>query len=292
MNKQEGFTGQHTFVIPDYILQNIPDDPLNAPLYFTDIGYYPEAREHYRIRPEGCKQFILIYCINGEGWISVNGIKNTVKANQYFVIPAKTPHAYASNKNNPWTIYWVHYSGTSAPGMFGDFKTAQSINPSPVDRIEERLLLFKEILQNLEMGYSYDNFSYANICLMHFLASFRFLSQFRQIRKIKTHDKIEDSILFMKKHIGQKPGLDELAKQAGFSISHYSALFKKKTNISPLEYLIQLKIQHACRLLDHSDQHIKRISQLVGYEDSFYFSRIFKKIMKVSPREYRNKPKG
>nr|WP_321453967.1 AraC family transcriptional regulator [uncultured Carboxylicivirga sp.] len=292
MKREEGFTGQRTFVIPEYILQKIKDDSLSSNLYLTDIGYYPNAEEHYRSRPKGINQFILIYCINGSGWISINSQKIRIHSNQYFIIPANTPHSYASNEHDPWTIYWIHYAGEQAAYFSDNFETAQNIIPSSIDRIEDRLQLFEEILLNLEMGYSFDNVVYANVCLMHFLASIRYLGQFRQFRKSKSKDVIESSILFMKEQIGEKMTLDELAHQANLSTSHYSMIFKKKTQQSPLDYLIQLKIQAACQLLDHSSYNIKQIANQVGYDDAYYFSRIFKKVMNISPREYRNNLKG
>lgn len=59
MKKEDGFPGQISFVIPDRILTLVKDNPLIADLYVTDIGYYPQARFHYRERPSGSTQFIL-----------------------------------------------------------------------------------------------------------------------------------------------------------------------------------------------------------------------------------------
>ncbi len=81
--------------------------------------------------------------------------------------------------------------------------------------------------------------------------------------------------------------LNELAKHFEFSPSHFSKTFKLRTQYSPIDYFIHLKIQHACQLLVFSNMRIFEIGRELGYEDQFYFSRVFKKAMKVSPREYR-----
>ena len=290
--KQEGFEGQRTIVLPEFILNEVKMHPVNQVLYITDIGYYPNAKDHYRIREEGCEQYILMYSVEGSGWISIEGQRINVKKNQYFTIPKNTPHSYGSNNSNPWTIYWVHFTGTLAPFFIESFSKAESILPSKISRIEDRILLFEEIIQNLEMGYSMDNINYANICLLHFLGSFRYLSQFRQVRKAKEVDMVESSILFMKESIAHKITLEELAFKAGLSPSHYSITFKKKTGRSPLDYLIHLKIQQACQYFDHTQLKIKEVAKRVGYDDPYYFSRIFKKIMNMSPVQYRKLPKG
>lgn len=292
MRQKEGFKDQQTFVIPEYIIKEVKKNPLSKSLYLTDIGFYPIATNHYRTRAKGCSQYILMYCIKGKGWISLNGKITNIKTNQYFIIPANKPHSYGSDTSEPWSIYWVHYTGDSAP-LFSNYNSdIHSITPLFIDRIEERILLFNEILQNLEMGYSIDNINYANICLRYFLASFLYLPQFRQIRKSAERDFVDLSVNYMKSNINKKITLDDLAKEANLSISHYSIKFKRKTGKSPLDYFIQLKVQKACQLLDHTSLRINEISLAVGYDDPYYFSRIFKKIMYLSPSEYRLKPKG
>ncbi len=292
MRRKEGFKGQRTFVIPEYIIRELREEPHSRLLYITDIGYYPKAVDHYRSRPQGCSQYILMYCVEGGGWISVDSKRHEVKANQYFIIPANKPHSYASHTSDPWTIYWVHYSGDHASYYSTAYESVRSISPSNIDRIEDRLLLFEEMIHNLEMGYSIDNLNYANICLSHFLASFCYLTQFRQLRSMKEAGMVELSIGFMKNNLHNKLNLENLADEAGLSTSHYSLAFKQKTGRAPVDYLIQLKVQKACQLLDHSNLRIKEIAVQVGYDDAYYFSRIFKKLMNVSPKEYRADSKG
>ncbi len=292
MRKKEGFKGQRTLILPDFLLSEIQKDALGSQLYVTDLGYYPNACYHHRIRKNGCEQYILIYCVEGEGWCSINGKRNLVSANQFFIIPQGVPHAYGSSDKHPWSIYWLHFSGTQAQHFIDITGNTKSIIPCKISRIEDRIQLFEEIIQNLEMGYSHENIHYANICLWHFLGSFKYISQFRQIRTIRELDVIEDSILFMKEHLANKITLKDISEQCGLSPSHFSMLFKAKTSRTPMDYLIHLRIQKACQLLDASNQRIKEIARMVSYDDPYYFSRIFKKTMNISPLQYQKTLKG
>jgi transcriptional regulator GlxA family with amidase domain len=103
---------------------------------------------------------------------------------------------------------------------------------------------------------------------------------------------VEEAIHFMHENIRKRITLKEIAQYVGFSPSHFSGLFQRKTGHSPLNYFIQLKIQEACHQLDFSDMKINQISMLVGFDDPLYFSRIFTKTMGSSPSEYRKKKKG
>ncbi|WP_282122019.1 AraC family transcriptional regulator [Algibacter mikhailovii] len=283
---------KRSVAIPQPELKKVIKHGISSMLYLTNIGHYSKVKSHYRLRREGCSEHILIYCTAGNGWISVNGRRVMVKKNQYFIIPKDIPHSYGSNKLKPWSIYWIHFLGKTSNEYAYLTKNPQTILPSNIDRIDNRIELFEEIFQNLEMGFSKENFEYANICLLHFLASFKFLDQYREIRKHNHSEGVLQCIRFMKSNISRAITLTELAKNMDLSVSQFSLLFKRKTGKSPLDYLIQLRIQKACELLDQTNLKIKDIAVQVGYQDPYYFSRIFTKTIGNSARDYRKYPKG
>ena len=104
-------------------------------------------------------------------------------------------------------------------------------------------------------------------------------------------DTVELSISYMQQHISELLSLDELARVVNFSTSHYSALFRKKTGFSPIEYFNHLKIQKACQFLHFTDLRVKEIADKLGIEDPYYFSRMFSRLMGVSPNQYRGSRK-
>ena len=83
--------------------------------------------------------------------------------------------------------------------------------------------------------------------------------------------------------------LPELAKEVGISRSSLAARFKQLTGDSPLHYLVTLRIQKAINLLTTTDMSVEQIAFEVGYKDSFTFSKAFKKLVGLPPREYRRK---
>lgn len=289
MKKEDGFPGQISFVVPERILTLIKDNALIAYLYITDIGYYPSARYHYRERLQGSDQFILIYCMEGQGEIRLGGSVNVLPSDHFFIIPAGVPHSYRSDAQNPWSIYWIHFSGVKA-GQFTRFSGKSiSIDRGKTSRINDRLDLFSEIFRNLDRGFSIETLEYVNLCLPHLLASFIHLSQFRLIKESGEKDPVAQSINFMLENLSQKLKLEEIAAETNLSASHYSRLFLNRTGHSPIDYFIQLRIQRACRLLDNSGWMIADVARELGFDDQFYFSRVFRKVMGMSPAEYRKR---
>ncbi|MCK9160617.1 MAG: AraC family transcriptional regulator [Bacteroidaceae bacterium] len=290
--KRDGFEGQKAIVIPDDIRQTLRNNELTRNLYITDIGYYPKAEGHYRHRNNGCNQNILIYCHDGEGWYSIDNIKHPVKPNDFFVIEAGVPHTYAASQGKPWSIYWFHFTGLQSHLFSNLFNQTTRIENASTERYEERLLLFEEIYQNLEMGYNIENLQYVTTCLWHLMGSFRYIPQFREVKKLKPTDTVQKTISFMKANLEKQLTIEDIARCVLYSPSYLSSLFKNKTGINLIDYFNRLKIQKSCQYLDFSDMKIKEIAYKMGFSDPYYFSKVFTKYMNMSPMEYKKKKKG
>ena len=85
---KEGFKGERIVVLPGFLIDELKRDPLGRELYITDIGYYPHAGFHYCERKEeDSNEFVLIYCVEGEGWFKLDGKRYDVRDNQFFILP-------------------------------------------------------------------------------------------------------------------------------------------------------------------------------------------------------------
>jgi len=290
--KQEGFNGQKLIVLPKEVILQLENDPLINELFVTDIGFYPDAKAHFRERPSGSAQHILIYCTKGKGWIKYPDQLFVVNEQQFIIIPKDLPHQYGADTRNPWSIYWIHFKGGKASQIANALEGPQDIPAYRPSRAEERISLFDEIFLNLEMGYSKENLHYVNMVLWHFLGSLLYIRPFRQIGRVLEQDPIGESIRYMKENLDQSFSLSHLAGHCGYSPSHYIALFRKKTAYTPVEYFIHLKMQRACQYLDLTGLRVNEIANQLGYTDPYYFTRAFIKRIGMSPRKYRSKEKG
>ena len=292
--RKDGFDGERALVLPLSISKEMENDPIYRTLHITDIGYYPKANNHFRERSEPISQYVFIYCIEGAGWFSLNNEVHQVSRNQYFILPAGVPHKYGSDESNPWTIYWIHYKGKLASQFSSGLNYPIEIKPAVHSRISGRIDLFEEIFRTYEMGYSRENMLYASSVFFHFLGSLRYLQQYRNAAKDESaeNDLVTAAIHYMKENIEKKLSLTEIADHIGYSPSHFSILFNKRTGYSPIYYFNQLKIQQACQLLDFTDMKINQVCYKVVIDDSYYFSRLFSKMMGMSPKLYKKQQKG
>lgn len=101
--------------------------------------------------------------------------------------------------------------------------------------------------------------------------------------------RIARSIAYMMEHLDEPVQVSTLAQQASVSPSHYFALFKRQTGTAPIDFFIRLRMNHARVLLDSTCSSVKEIAATMGYDDPFYFSRVFKSVHRVAPAEYRKR---
>lgn len=292
-HREENFPGQHLVVLPHSVRSQMQSHPLLSGLFPTAGGYFPEAPGHLVRRVKGLADTILIVCLSGSGWVSLgDDAPLPVRANEAVFIPPHTPHSYGADSETPWSIMWAHCRGRDLPA-FQDLLRVNAASPLvalPAGAFER--MQFRAIYEHLENGYSLAN-------LLASATHLRFV--FSEIHRLKLSTRtgtrsaehsLEQSIAWMRRHLHRRIRLADLAHEAGLSVPHYSALFKRQTGFAPIDYLLGLKIQRACQLLDTTTLRIEEIAASIGCDDAFYFSRLFKKAMGCSPRSYRQIQKG
>lgn len=99
--------------------------------------------------------------------------------------------------------------------------------------------------------------------------------------------KIQMAVGYIQEHFGENLTVNDLAEHYGMSSNYFSSMFKKEMNQSAINYITELRINKARELLEHSQLSVVDISKKVGYEDSQYFFRVFKKSVGMTPLRYR-----
>lgn len=287
---QEGFKGERYIYLPANIVSIMQKHPLLSDLYITHIGFFPEAKYHYRERPEGGEQNIFIYCVKGEGWYEVNGNSFKIRENEFFILPQHVRHRYGSSESTPWTLYWVHFTGSKAHFFAQGFERPTSMDIAINSRITDRITIFEEMLITLEKGYELDRLIYAATCLYYFLGSIRFYYLYNTGAGQEQRSQrliIKNAIHFMTENVEKRIKLQDIASYVNLSPAYFSNYFSRITGVSPITYFNNLKIQYTCKLLETTDMKVNQICYKAGFNDPYYYTRLFTKVMGISPIEYK-----
>ncbi|WP_126246177.1 AraC family transcriptional regulator [Chitinophaga rhizosphaerae] len=283
------YEGEQVIDIPKKILSKCARTPLIQRLYINRMGIFPHAINHYYKRESGQVSYaVLLHCFDGEGWIIMGNKKFILKAGDAYIIPPFSAHSYGASTSYPWSISWMHIAGSSASEISDAVKLVQKDAPVHTVYSEERNNLFNLMLKTLSKGFSVSNLLYANLILPNYLGSFIAADNFNSLSATIPAEEnvIDEAIQFMRNHIEEKITVEEVARHSGMSVSFFFKQFKKNTGYSPVAYFNFLKIQKAIQLIHTTKYNIGEVGLKIGIDDPYYFSRLFKKQMGVSPRQY------
>ncbi len=103
---------------------------------------------------------------------------------------------------------------------------------------------------------------------------------------------VANTAAYIERHYTEKFTLDELAQMSHYSSRHFVRIFTETYHTTPQKYILSLRLRHACTMLRDSGMSVEDIALQSGFSDGNYFSRIFKKYMNMSPKQYRSNAKS
>lgn len=277
--------------VPQSIREKCRELPLIKALFITKMGFYAKTQPHFYQRPYGINQVIFVYCSGGKGHIHLpEAAKIELNAGDVLIIPRNVPHFCSADSLNPWSIYWFHLDGSYADEIVQAFCAEQDgvLRSVQVGFSEEHHRIFQKVADTFIRGFTVKNLHYANLSFWYYLSTFLTPEHFLDEQNADL-DLTEQAIQFMQENLSASLRLDQIAQAVYRSSSFFSRKFKADTGYAPIEYYNQLRIQKACQLLRFSTLRVGEIAAQLGIYDLFYFSRLFKQQMGMSPSAYRKR---
>jgi AraC family transcriptional regulator of arabinose operon len=284
----EGFPGQRLIVLPPAALRRAAALPVCRDLMVTHIGAYQTAPHHFVDRPMGAKEHVLIVCQGGQGTCSLGKRKHSLTSGHAIVLPAGMPHKYWANEKDPWKLFWVHFTGARSR----DHVTMLGLTPGKpacwlhdLPRVAEA---FEETYRHALGGHTDADLFGLSTGLSRLLGVCRLSQRALDVRRRHVEEQVLKTVHHMAANLHRPLTLTQLAAVASWSPTHYSMVFRRQLNLSPIEFLLRLKIQRACERLRTTDDRVADVAQELGFTDPFYFSRLFRRRVGSSPRAYRH----
>lgn len=285
--QKRGFPDMRSVILPPPLIRDALNRPLLRDLLVTRIGYCSHAAGHYIPRPEGSLDHILHYCVAGRGWVRMAGQEWEVTPDTMTFLPRGEPHIYGANAKQPWSIYWIHFTGRQADDFFAAIQVSANSPLLHLPATPEILTAFQQVEECMREVHTPSHLLAASTALARFLGLIQ-LRRFASSQQQRTEEEqVQATITLMKDNLARPLFLRELAQAAHMSVSRYEAAFHKRTGCSPINFFNRMRIQQACRQLDGTTQPVKQIASDLGFDDPYYFSRLFKKHVGVSPAEFR-----
>ena len=100
---------------------------------------------------------------------------------------------------------------------------------------------------------------------------------------------MHSAVTYFNENYNQDISIENYAQTRGMSVSWFIRNFKKYTGMTPMQFIVSLRVNNAQILLEQTNYSIYEIAKIVGYDDQLYFSRLFRKQKGVSPSQYRKR---
>lgn len=236
-------------------------------------------------RPNGRKDYQIIYVYDGKGYFYINDTMHTVEKGNIVLYKPHEPQLYNYLIEDSPKVLWVHFTGHDVDNLLTALGFTDK-NIFFVDFNSKYPLLFESIVHELKQKkYSFDILSGAYLIELLSLMSRNCFSSKANIDNL-SKEKIYSTIEIIHRDYNKKLSIHNFAAQCNMSTCWFINCFKAITNMTPLEYITKIKIDKSKELLIHSTYNISEISDIVGYDNPLYFSRIFKKTTGISPSHY------
>ena len=253
--------------------------------YSFSITHHGEAKcePNHGFGPGLKQSYLITVVLGGNGTLSIDGQTHTLSRQDAFLIPPNILHEYQADEHDPWHYAWISFEVDGFDEIFsqiGRYQHTRRIeNP---DMILHYISLIK---RHQVMGFDPSNKMREDAIIKLFLSEL--LLEESKSMQPAWMIRVQNIKDYIQNHYFEPITIQELADRFRYNRSYLCRMFKQIEGKSPKQYIIDLKIQIAGNMLLESDASVKNVSNSVGYEDSFTFSKIFKKRMGIAPQEYK-----
>ncbi|MEI6175270.1 MAG: AraC family transcriptional regulator [Verrucomicrobiota bacterium] len=288
--RPEGFPGQRLVIIPPAIAVEASRKPVTRDLCVTHIGTFFAPVGHYVERPHGTSQHILIACISGKGSCTLAGREWKMEPGDLLFLPPREHHVYSANPRSPWTIFWMHFRGIRAADHLNNLGVSIT---NPIVSVDDPAVLFEafeDSFRHATHGFSEAAMTGLSTAFGRLLGLAKVHQRAPGTRSRRAENRLLKVLSLMHEDLSRPWTLDELAGESHLSIPHFTELCRRQTGMPPLGLLIRLRLQRAMDLLQQGTHNVAEAASAVGYDDPFYFSRLFRKHMGITPSSCRQGP--
>ena len=260
----------------------------DTPLLVTSCGYYrvdsgPIIKTN---RPRGRRDYQLLYIKEGKAHFYFNNIDKVVSKGEMILFRPYEPQSYFYFPQDKCQAFWVHFTGNEVEKILDWYNLPKDKNIFYSGTNNDYQWLFEQMIRELQLCRA--NYKeLLTMLLRHiFLLVSRFIKEGGKSGVDALND-IEHAIKHFNTHYKEDINIEEYAKSIQMSPCWFNRRFKQVTKVSPLQYILSIRLANAKMLLETKDYNVAETAYAVGIKNPLYFSRLFSKHVGISPMEYK-----
>jgi len=229
------------------------------------------------------KTYLLTYVVEGNATLSVGGKKIALHKGDFYIMFPASGASYVTSANKPWSIRWITLKGSQADellplmGFSPDNPVVSVSNPQAVEEILKELF-FIALREDLKSKIS-------ALSLLYELLG----AVLKTENTIPQNKTVSDAVDYIAAHFSDKKlSVEALANAFFLNSNYFSKLFTKHVGMTPAKFILKTRMEKAKKLLRFTHLSIGEVTEAVGFSDPLYFSRVFHRLVGLSPTQFRN----
>lgn len=281
-NAKETYINATGFQCLEHLQNNAVD------IYLSTCGVQ-NCTPNHSYGPGQREEYIIHFICEGNGIYQTGGNTYHLTKGDFFVIPPHTEVYYKADETSPWDYLWVGFQGVKAAtylknaGIDSSHLTGHYQNTSYILACIQQMMLARTL--------TYHNELKRQAALLQVLAALIEIHH-ETLSDEEQHEYpyriyLQQALDYMNTHIKENIKINNIASFIGIDRSYLSNIFKSTLEISPQEYLLNLRMNRAADLLKNTNEKVSVIASEVGYSDPLTFTKMFKRYKGMSPSEWR-----
>lgn len=259
---------------------------------FSGITVHQSDTVEHIFKPKGLEGWVIHYTLKGQATVGYGekdpNLKFLEQEAELLLVPPHAPHDYTHSDGQPWTHYYFLFSHRSElapllnwPQKVGEYRWLPA---APMIYRDMLVQNFKACVA-LSPGSDPDR---DELMWEHLKLILLYCHRFNPNSKsMQLDQRIQRAQAFMKENVSEAITLAECAQKADLSVSRFLDLFQEQTGMTPMKALEQHRMDRAKHYLATGQLPIQEVAVQCGYNNSFYFSKVFKTNTGKTPSQYR-----
>ena len=260
----------------------------STPLVVGSCGTYrlktrPKLPTYWQ---KGRRDYQILYVANGKTHFWFDGKEEIVSAGHMVLYKPEEIQKYVYYLEDNPEVFWIHFTGSDVKNILAYHGISLDEHVFYCGVLPDYKALFRKIIQELQLcHYGYEDYIASLFNDILLLVDRQQHEQKKATGNVQ--EQIERAAAYFNENYNTKISIDDYAESLHISTNWFIHNFKQYAGMSPAQYILSLRMVNAQSLLERTTYNIKEISEIVGYENPLYFSRVFKKEIGKSPAQYR-----
>lgn len=260
----------------------------STPLVVGSCGTYrlktrPKLPTYWQ---KGRRDYQILYVANGKTHFWFDDKEEIVSAGHMVLYKPEEIQKYVYYLEDNPEVFWIHFTGSDVKNILAYHGISLDEHVFYCGVLPDYKALFRKIIQELQLcRYGYEDYIASLFNDILLLVDRQQHEQKKSTGNVQ--EQIERAAAYFNENYNTKISIDDYAESLHISTNWFIHNFKQYAGMSPAQYILSLRMVNAQSLLERTTYNIKEISEIVGYENPLYFSRVFKKEIGKSPAQYR-----